>query len=112
MHPRVFCRAAEKYFVLNNQGVNDVLDAFNIIYPYGTIGEYSWSDGDSNFGQIKHQNSLFNAALNIQTFTESVDTNNQMMLFKMQIILFLWASVSSNLIWIIYSNMKVTLQNL
>ena len=70
-----FCRAAKQYFVLDNMEVSRVIDALHIIYPYGTIGDYVWTNNESNFGEIKRVDKLYNSAQNIQTFTEGLGSN-------------------------------------
>lgn len=70
-----FCRAAKTYFMLDDENITEILEALNVIYPYGTIGDYSWSNGKSNFGQILRGQNLVDSTSNIQTFTEGLDNN-------------------------------------
>ncbi|OUS07282.1 hypothetical protein A9Q96_08295 [Rhodobacterales bacterium 52_120_T64] len=71
-----FCHASKSYFGLSDDGVAEVLSALNIIYPYGTVGEFCWyNNGQSNFGDEAFGQPLIERASQLRTFTEGANTN-------------------------------------
>lgn len=62
--------AARDYFALDDEGVDQVLRATTIFYPYGTVGEFKWVDARTNFGKTVYGSDLLACASEIRTFTE------------------------------------------
>ena len=72
-----FCLASKSYFSLSDENVNELLDALEIIYPYGTIGVFQWNGSNrTNFGKPMSSQNLILASKSLQTFTEGTDSEN------------------------------------
>ena len=70
-----FSFAARSYFDLSSQGVQDVLSALHIVFPYGSVGDFEFvQDHRTNFGVKNYRASLLSAAEKIRTFTEGSDS--------------------------------------
>lgn len=65
-----FAYAAKSYFGLNEYQVVEVIEALEILYPYGNVGDFSWSQGSTNFGAKANGHSLMEIAGDLRTFTE------------------------------------------
>lgn len=72
--------AARQYFGLDPENAAKVMAALNIIYPYGTVGEFICGNhfgNESNFGMVGYHAELISAANGIKTFTEGSDTGRK-----------------------------------
>lgn len=69
-----FTFAARDYFNLDNEKVSEVLQSLKILYPYGSVGDFKWQSGLTNFGQVGSDVALLDCAKGIQTFTEGSGT--------------------------------------
>ncbi|MDB2439381.1 hypothetical protein N9W89_11750 [Hellea sp.] len=70
-----FSHAAQSYFGLQNEDVLVVLKNLNIIYPYGTIGKFIWSNpSHTNYGEVRFDNDLIQKSKHLRTFTEGTDS--------------------------------------
>jgi hypothetical protein len=57
-----FAHAASLYFKLSDDQVQQLLGSLEVIYPYGSVGEYKWHQGNSpNFGKVCYTPSLAEA---------------------------------------------------
>lgn len=66
--------AAKQYFNLGNEELEAVYNALNIIYPYGTVGEFQEvGNGRNSFGKEVFGHDLITRSESIKTFTEGVD---------------------------------------
>ncbi|WP_424964892.1 hypothetical protein [Dinoroseobacter sp. S375] len=70
-----FLVASRGYFDLRHDQLDEVLDALNIIYPYGSIGDFRYFGLETCFGQVDLQRSLFEYADSIRTFTEGTGSD-------------------------------------
>ncbi len=68
--------AAGSYFSLNDPERKLVLQSLNVVYPYGSVGEFRCQPSHrTNFGKIDYRDSLIHAASEIKTFTEGADSD-------------------------------------
>lgn len=70
--------ASRQYFSLSPDDVNRLMAAINIVYPYGTVGEFTFGNpmgNQTNFGSVNYHETLLKAADGIKTFTERSDTD-------------------------------------
>ncbi|MEM6635476.1 MAG: hypothetical protein AAF667_06250 [Pseudomonadota bacterium] len=77
-----FCFASESYFGLDSAQVEEVLEAIQIQYVYGSVGEYKWDKNNLAFGQPFYGQRLLDAVDNIKTFTEGVDLEVSELIFS------------------------------
>jgi len=70
-----FTHAAQSYFGLENNDVLSVIENLNIIYPYGNIGDFSWSNPKyTNYGKEYYGEILIEKSKQLRTFTEGTDS--------------------------------------
>ncbi len=67
--------ACTSYFALDQESQRKLLSTLRVLYPYGTIGQFTAHGANTNFGQITYQESLINSAKQIRTFTEGAESN-------------------------------------
>ncbi len=72
-----FVNVARSYFNSGNEGAQRVLDALNVVYAYGSIGEYYLHQYGSSFGVISKGQKLVETSRLIQTFTEGGDSQSR-----------------------------------
>lgn len=71
-----FFHAARQYFALSDGQVEEMLAVLNILYPYGSIGDFSWqTSGQTNFGGSLTGEKLLTVSRNLRTFTEGSGTD-------------------------------------
>ncbi|AUQ65940.1 hypothetical protein [Phaeobacter inhibens] len=71
-----FFHAARQYFSLSDEQVEEMLTVLNILYPYGSIGDFSWrSSSHTNFGTSLSGEKLVNVSSELRTFTEGSGTD-------------------------------------
>ncbi|WP_170414389.1 hypothetical protein [Ruegeria arenilitoris] len=68
-----FGHAALNYFALGKQEVEEVYSRLEVLYPYGSVGEFNWQNsGFSNFGEEPQRVRLIEISKELRTFTEGV----------------------------------------
>ncbi|GHE97360.1 hypothetical protein GCM10016455_17300 [Aliiroseovarius zhejiangensis] len=78
-----FAYASKSYFNLRDQEVEAVLGNLNILYPYGTVGEFSIHlDSISSFNRDVNGASLLQVSKGIKTFTEGVESAQRDQIWK------------------------------
>ena len=74
MYKTVFVNAAASYFELQDEQIEEVLNAIEVIHPYGSIGELYVSGTGQVTGYAPELagGNIYSAAKRIRTFTEGV----------------------------------------
>ncbi|MEH6523040.1 hypothetical protein [Sulfitobacter sp.] len=68
-----FVNAAASYFELDGPRIEEVLDALEVIHPYGSIGEIRYSgERVAGYGLEVNVENIYNSSKRIRTFTEGV----------------------------------------
>ena len=70
-----FYFACTSYFSLNPESQQKLLAALRVLYPYGTIGQFTVGGLNTNFGQVNYQGQLIEASRLIRTFTEGAESS-------------------------------------
>jgi len=69
--------ATASYFNMQRDQLDVVMDALNIIHPYGSVGRIAFNNNlNSNYGHITDGKVLYEQSSQISTFTEQMDSRD------------------------------------
>lgn len=65
------CYAAQSYFNLSAVDVEEVINSLNILYPYGSVGDFTWCERRGTpFGVLPDTDRILQISKELRTFTQ------------------------------------------